>query len=175
MTTTKTPVTFTGELKWVMVPPLSQPQKHLKKEKSSHYVLEVECSQKQYNDLIKQGVSRMTILREDETTGKTYIKIRCPKVNGTYVAPDPVVKDAKGDAITDVMIGNGSEGVVSADIETFTTKDGEKATALRFHTLTVTKLIPFERQAAENNDQSNSQSQDLGVPFDGGGKSNEDW
>ena len=149
MATTKTPVEFKGELKWVVVPPFSKPQVPFEtqpgKENNSHFSLEVECSQQQYNDLIKQGVSRMTVLRSDETTGKTFIRLRAPKVNGTFTAPDPVVKNLGG-SIVDVMIANGSEGIVAANIESYDTKAGKRATSLRFHTVVITKLIPYVRK-----------------------------
>lgn len=171
----KTPVEFKGELKWVVVPPHSQPQKPFDpkpgQENNSHYSVEVECSQKQYNDLIKQGVSRMTVLREDEETGKTFIRIRAPKVNGTYIAADPVVKKADGSDV-DVMIANGSTGTVKADIESFTTKAGKTATALRFHTIEIDNLIPFVRN--ENpHAEAEAHSQDLHP--EPSATNNEDW
>jgi len=149
MATTKTPVEFKGELRWVVVPPFSKPQKPMEfkegQENNSHYSLQVECSDQQYKQLIKNGVSRTTVLREDEKTGKSFIRIRRPHVNGTYTLPDPIVKNLDGSAV-DVLIANGSEGIVSADIETFESKAGKKVTALRFHTVMITKLIPYVRK-----------------------------
>lgn len=145
---TKIPVQFKGMLKWAVVPPGSQPQNILDpkpgQEENSNYSIEVECSQAEYKDLIKQGVSRMTVLREDENTGKTFIKIKCPKVNGKFVGRDPVVLDTNGAPIT-VMIANGSTGIVSANIESFESKGGIKVVALRFHSVLVTNLIEFIR------------------------------
>ncbi len=180
MATTKTPVTFQGELRWVVVPPFSQPQTPLKpkpgQENNTHYSLEIECSQAQYNDLLKQGVSRLTVLRNDESTKKTFIRLRAPKINGKWTGPEPVVKNVDGSDVS-VMIANGSEGIVSANIEIFQSKDGEKITALRFHTVMVTKLIPYVRQdnIAENNEQVTSHNQDLSPPFETAVASSEDW
>lgn len=149
----KTPVQFKGLLKWAVVPPNSQPQKILDpkpgQENNSNYSIEVECSQEEYKALIKQGVSRMMVLRDDEYTGKTFIKIKCPKINGKFIGPDPKVVDINGDPVT-VAIANGSEGVVSANIETFESKAGIKVVALRFHSVMVTKLIPFIREDYKN-------------------------
>jgi len=166
MATIKTPVEFKGEIRWAVVPPFSKAQTPFEpkagQENNSHYSVEVECSQQQYNSLAKQGMSRMTVLREDEISKKTFIRLRSPKVNGTYTASDPVVKDSSGNPLT-VMIANGSEGVVVADLETFTTKAGKTATALRFHTIMVTKLVPFTREENSPTAEAEAHSNDVGV------------
>ena len=190
MATTKTPVELKGQLRWVVVPPFSEPQKPMEfspgQENNTHYSLEVECSDQQYKQLIKDGVSRMTVLKEDPETGKTFIRIKRPKVNGTYTALDPVVKDKNGDPLT-CMIANGSEGIVSADIESFESKAGKKVTALRFHTVMVTNLIPWktaEQLAKEKgeaipqevvNDVLNNDDAHAGPVSVDGSFTSEDW
>lgn len=183
--TTKKAVEFTGELRWVVVPPFSQPQKALEpkpgQENNTHYTVEVECSEQQYRDLIKNGVSRMTVLREDEKTGKTFIRIRAPKVNGTYIAADPVVTKADGSEVG-VMIANGSTGTVKANIETFSSKSGKSVSALRFHSIVIDKLVPFVRNENPNHaaeayaqDQFAQDQFDDDQFADDSTTSNEDW
>ena len=135
-------VTFKGKIRWASVPPNAARKPFeidANEPDNTSYSIEVECSKAQFDDLLKKGIPRLTTLREGED-GTTYIRLKSSKVKGKYTFPDPKVVDATG-ADLGQKIGNGSEGLVTAEV---TPIKGRKGVALRLRTVMVTNLVSFD-------------------------------
>lgn len=161
-------VTIVGELRWVKVPPFSQPEAQYKpkpgQENNTHYGLEVECDRDFHDELLEAGLSPMATLHKDKDnpdSKKRYLRLKSPKVNGKKTnLPDPVVVNTKGETIT-TAIGNGSKGEVYAQFERWKSQ-GEDVVALRFKKLVVTELVEYVKPEDSNPyEQEEAHSQDL--------------
>lgn len=134
---------FKGKLRWASVPPNAARKPYEiddKEPNNCSYSIEVECSQEQFDGLVKKGIPRLTTLRKDDETGTTYIRLKSSKIKGDYTFPDPKVVDTNGNDL-EHKIANGSEGIVTAEIAPI---KGRKGVALRLRSVMVTKLIKFE-------------------------------
>lgn len=136
-------VKFKGLVKWASVPP-NEPRKPYeideKEPDNTSYSIEVECSVAQFNELMKKGLPKLSTLREDEETGKTYIRVKASKVKGKYTFPDPKVVDIAGNKF-EKKIGNGSECVVIAELRPI---KGRKGVALGLKAVQVLKHVAYE-------------------------------
>ena len=139
----KVPVKFKGELRYANLPPRPA-QKPFEVDptqpNNSSYSVLVECDKAKFKELQKAGIPALTKLVEDEETGKTFIRIRATKIKGDMEFKDPDVQDKYGKPVT-VSIGNGSEGIVIAELAPI---KGRKGKALRLIGVQVTNLIPYE-------------------------------
>jgi hypothetical protein len=141
--TEKVPVKFKGELKYANVPPrpARKPQEVDPKEPdNTSYSVLVECTKEKFKELQKAGIPALTKLHEDEETGKTFIRVKGTKVKGDLVFKDPDVVDKYKRPITE-SIGNGSQGIVIAELSPI---KGRKGKALRLVGVQVLDLIPYE-------------------------------
>lgn len=139
----KVPVKFKGELRWASVPP-NPPRKPFevdpKEPNNTFYQVTVECPKDKFKSLQKAGIPQLTKLVEDEETGKTFIRVKATKVKGDITFNDPDVIDRYGKPVTEA-IGNGSEGIVIAELAPI---KGRKGKALRLVGVQVLNLVPYE-------------------------------
>ena len=156
-------VVLTGEIRWAVVPPYSQPQKVFKpkkgQENNTHYSIEVECDRDFHDELLDNGLSSLATLKKDDETKKRYLRLKSPKINGKWTGPDPEVVDSKGNPIT-VPIANGSTAEVHAKFERWT-YEGTNVVSLRFNKVVVTNLIEFVKEEGNPNEQAEAHAQDL--------------
>lgn len=143
---------FEGEVRWATIPP--RPARGPHKDYTTdanrndlNYSIQVECSAEKFKELKKAGIPRLTELKEDEATGKTYINLKVAK-RKTRSGDEPMeFKDIKvygedGEPLTE-NVGNGSEAIVVAELV-----DVKRGKVLRLKSVRITKLIPF----ADKND-----------------------
>lgn len=141
-------VVFKGEVRWATIPPRNPrgPSKDYKTDLNKDdlvYSIEVECSEKKFKALKKAGIPKLTELREDEETGKTFIRVKATKVKtnpkgDNYVFKDIISLDADGSPL-EQSVANGSEGIVVAELI-----EGKKGKNLRLKGVKITNLIPYE-------------------------------
>ncbi len=133
---------FEGQCLYANIPP--RPAKSWDDGKST-YSIQVECTQKRYDDLIKQGMSRMTTLRDVD--GKTYLNIRATKSLPATVDREAItfsditVVDASNNTVTE-SLANGSTVNVAVDVVKNT-----KGIVLRLKGVQVLNLIPYTGDA----------------------------
>lgn len=172
------PIQFKGLVRWASVPP--NPARMPPKDyinplapKNSSYSIEVECSKVMFDKLIKAGIPKLTQLKEDEATKKTYIKISAAKVrriDGEDITfGDPFVVDA-GRRHFPEAIGNGSEAIVIAELA-----QAKKGKVLRLKGVQVLKHVPYVPIASTDKyadmlelDETLAAATDNSVPFEGG-------
>lgn len=163
---------FKGLVRWASVPP-NEARKPYEinpaEPENTAYSIEVECSTEQFNALVKKGIPKLTELRTDEETGKTYIRIKASKVKGKYTFPDPKVVDSAGNALNK-KIGNGSECVVVAELSPI---KGRKGVVLRLKAVQVLNLIEFGEDDAGVDEllEINQHAATIGQDLDTG----DDW
>lgn len=139
----KVAVKFKGELRYANVPPRPAQKPYEidpTQPNNTSYSVQVECDKAKFKELQKAGIPALTKLVEDEETGKTFIRLRATKVKGDMEFKDPDVFDKHGKPVTQ-SIGNGSEGIVIAELSPI---KGRKGKALRLVGVQVTNLIPYE-------------------------------
>lgn len=136
-----------GKVKWASVPPnppRKPPADYIDPlaPNNSFYSVEVECTQDQFNKLIKLGIPRLTALKVDEDDGKSYIRIKSAKtrrINGEDVSfSDPFIIDSNG-VHFDKAIGNGSEAIVISELVPL-----KKGKALRLKGVQVLNHVAYE-------------------------------
>lgn len=145
---TKVPVKFKGLLRWANIPPQKAKKPYQidpEEPDNCGYSIEVECSDEQFKSLQKAGIPKLTEHREDEKTGVKYIRVKASKIKGDNEFGDPAVIDKYGKPLTQ-QVGNGSEGVVIAEL---TPIKGRKGSALRLKLVQVTNLVEYSSDAAE--------------------------
>ena len=135
-------VTFEGLCRWASIPPneARTPFEIDSREPDNcSYSIEVECPKEKYDELMKKGLPRLTALKTDEETGKTYIRVKSTKKKGKWTFPDPAVVDVVGAKVTD-KIANGSSVIVKAELAPI---KGRAGIAMRLRGVQVTNLIVF--------------------------------
>lgn len=140
-------VVFEGKLRWANVPPNAAKKPYEIDEKepnNTSYSIEVECSTDNFNKLMKEGLPRLTSLKEDEQ-GLTYIRLKSTKVKCEYTFADPKVLDKNGNDLGK-KIANGSEGMVVGSLEDI---KGRKGKVLRLKAVQVSNLIEYENDDDE--------------------------
>ena len=185
--TTENLIKLIGELRWASIPPnpARKPFEIDPKEpNNSSYSIEVECSKAKFAELVKLGIPKLTTLREDEETGKTYLRVRATKTKGDYTFPDIQVIDKHGQQVT-TAVANGSKGTVVIEASPI---KGRKGVALRLKAVQVTDLIPFNGTKDYSNmfeieanphAEAEAHAQDLNPEIDEGfiedGEPGKDW
>jgi len=139
----KVAVKFKGELRYANVPP-RQAQKpyeiDVDEPNNTSYSIQVECDKEKFKELQKAGIPALTKLTEDEKTGQTFIRIRATKLKGDMVFKDIDVIDKYDRAVTE-WIGNGSTGIVLAELASI---KGRKGKVLRLVGVQILNLIPYQ-------------------------------
>lgn len=144
--TEKQHVRFTGELRYAQVYPGQERGPHpdsltTENKNDKHYELLVECSTDLFTKLKKAGIPAGTTLKSFDDTDKQFIKLKASKTKGDIVFSDPIVTDATGNTLTD-LIGNGSTGIVTAELAPIKGRSGK---VLRLKTVQVTSLVKYEK------------------------------
>lgn len=133
---------FEGQCLYANIPP--RPAKEWDDGKVT-YSIQVECTQKRFDELLKQGMSRLTTLREVD--GKTYLNIRATKHLPATVDREAItfqditVVDKNNEAVTQ-SLANGSTVNVAVDIS-----KNSKGITLRLKGVQVLNLIPYTGDA----------------------------
>ncbi len=138
----KVAVKFKGELKYANLPPRPAQKKHEPKPEEindTSYSVLVECPKEKFKELQKAGIPKLTELKVDEETGKTFIRIRATKRKGDLIFDDPQVIDKYKQPVTE-SIGNGSTGIVIAELSPIKGRTGK---ALRLIGVQVLDLVPY--------------------------------
>lgn len=129
---------FEGTCLYANIPP--RPAKQWDDGKAT-YSIQVECPQKRFDELLKQGMSRLTTLREVD--GKTYLNIRATKSlpatadREAITFQDIAVVDSANAAVTE-SLANGSTVNVAVDVV-----KNSKGIVLRLKGVQVLNLIPY--------------------------------
>lgn len=141
-------IKFEGQVKWATIPPRKArgPGDEYKTDANRNdlaYKIDVEVSEEKFKALKKAGIPKLTQLKEDEETGKTYMTLRASKVKTNpkgddWEFDDIVAVGPDGKPLT-VSVANGSEAIVVASLE-----PSKKGKVLRLKGVKVTKLIPYE-------------------------------
>ncbi len=144
---------FEGTCLYANIPP--RPAKSWDDGKST-YSIQVECTQKRFDDLIKQGMSRLTTLREVD--GKTYLNIRATKSLPATVDREAItfqditVVDSSNNTVTE-SLANGSTVNVAVDVVKNT-----KGIVLRLKGVQVLNLIPYTGDSLFGNSEQTSKT-----------------
>lgn len=145
-------VYFKGQCRWACVPPRKARPPHkdgLKDENRDdlYHSIEVECDEEKFKKLKKAGIPKLTELREDEETGKTYIRIKATKVKTmshkgkeNMEFNDIQVVDKYKKPFTE-NIGNGSVVNVAAELAPM-----KLGTVLRLKGVQVLEHVPYQEQ-----------------------------
>lgn len=142
---------FRGEVRWATIPPRDPrgPSKDYVTDANRDdltYSIEVECSEERFKQLKKAGIPRLTDLKEDENTGKTFIRLKAPKhktnpaqPGNPYVYGNLQTFNSDGTPLTE-SVGNGSTAIVTAYL-----RDNPRGgKTLRLHAVKILNLIPWE-------------------------------
>lgn len=147
-------VTFEGEIRWATLPPGNPKGVSAEYAKDDNrddlfYMVNVECSKKEFEELSAYKLPKLVELKEDTTDKTTWVTLKTRKVKTNtnpaknegknFIFPDVTVIDRYNKKI-EVAIANGSKAMVRAKlIET------SKGHTLQLLGVMVTELIPYER------------------------------
>jgi hypothetical protein len=150
-------VTFEGLCRWASIPP-NEARKPFEIDTNEPdncaYSIEVECPKAQFDALMAKGLPRLTALKTDAETGKTYIRVKATKKKGKWEFPDPAVVDMNGQKVVD-KVANGSSVIVKAELAPI---KGRSGVAMRMLGVQITNLIPFGNSGAALFDFEEKQS-----------------
>ncbi len=129
---------FEGQCLYANIPP--RPAKQWDDGKST-YSIQVECTKERFDDLLKQGMSKLTNFREKD--GKTYINLKASKYlpatskRDEITFQDITVVDTSNQPVVE-SLANGS--TVNAAVDVVKT---DKGIVLRLAGVQVLNLIPY--------------------------------